>query len=105
MTDNLDQADETIDIFDQVIRERDELRTENERITNMRTNDLDQEIIDRLHAEIERRQKALDDCVARLADERVENEGLRAALQEILDHPAPSRVATVAREALANDKE
>src|SRR5262252_1293113 len=32
---------------------------------------------ERLRAEVERRQKALDDCVASLADERVENERLQ----------------------------
>jgi len=38
------------------------------------------ERLNELRAENERRQKALDDCVACLADERVENERLRAKI-------------------------
>jgi len=38
---------------------------------------------DELRAEIERRQKALDDSIACLADERVKIERLRAALEEV----------------------
>lgn len=36
-----------------------------------------------------------------LIDLQVQNERLRAALQEIVDHPAPSHVNNVAREALS----
>ena len=47
--------------------------------------------------------------IAGLANEiealRAENERLRDALQEILDHPAPSAVAYVARDALGRTKE
>jgi hypothetical protein len=108
-----------------------DLRAEVERITNMRTNDLDQEIIDRLTAENERLRETIAEwqeihgtlrgdvhaaCQAEIERLRAEqsdpqvdgrvaylesqNQRLRAALQQILDHPAPSRVATVAREAL-----
>jgi ACT domain-containing protein len=64
-----------------VIHERDELRAENTqlRLTLSRS---DNEEMTLLRAEIARRQKALDDAVVCLADERVEVEQLRAALEK-----------------------
>ena len=48
--------------------------------------------------------KAATERAIRIEQLEDENERLRAALQEILDHPAPSAVAYVARDALAHHK-
>ena len=52
---------------------------------------------------IEVREAAYGRALRERDELRDANERLRAALQEIIDHPAPSRVATVAREALDRD--
>jgi uncharacterized protein YllA (UPF0747 family) len=62
MSDKLDQADETIDIFDQVVRERDELRAKVER-HERRFREAEAEWVDRfqtLEAEIERLQAEVE---------------------------------------------